>query len=297
MATSARGPFIDIGANLLDTMFQGNYHGSSKHEPDMDQVLQRSWDNGLEKIIITAGHLDEVKAAMTMAGGDDRLFCTVGVHPTRCALFEESGDPDDYMNQLMEVGRQGKASKKVVAIGEFGLDFDRTEFCNRETQLQYFEKQFCLSDELALPLFLHNRNTGSDFVQVLSQNRDRFQNGVVHSFDGTWEEAEKIIELGLYIGINGCSLKTQENIDTMCKIPLDRLMLETDCPWCEVKRSHAGFQYVQTKFEAKKKEKFVQGLCVKSRYEPCHIIQVAEVVAGAREVPLEEVISQAYQNT
>mmetsp|Transcript_53739 Transcript_53739/g.78489 ORF Transcript_53739/g.78489 Transcript_53739/m.78489 type:complete len:104 (-) Transcript_53739:399-710(-) len=79
---------IDIGANLLDPMFQGIYHGSRKHEADLGAVLDRAWSNGVEKIIITAGTLGEARAALRLARTDPRLYCTVGVHPTRCREFE-----------------------------------------------------------------------------------------------------------------------------------------------------------------------------------------------------------------
>jgi len=81
-------------------------------------------------------------------------------------------------------------------------------------------------------MYLHNRNTGSDFYDIVRKNRDRFSTGVVHSFTGGVEEVKQIVELDLYIGINGCSFKTQENLETLKAIPLDRIMLETDAPYC-----------------------------------------------------------------
>lgn len=74
-------------------------------------------------------------------------------------------------------------------------------------------------------MYLHNRNTGNDFYDIVRKNRDRFPTGVVHSFTGTKEEIEQIIDLDLYIGVNGCSLKTIENLEALHEIPIERMLL------------------------------------------------------------------------
>jgi TatD DNase family protein len=81
-------------------------------------------------------------------------------------------------------------------------------------------------------MYLHNRNTGNDFYDIVKQNRSKFSSGVVHSFTGPLDELKKILELDLYVGINGCSMKTSENLEVLKHIPLDKIMLETDSPYC-----------------------------------------------------------------
>merc|ERR1711862_875477 len=154
-----------------------------------------------------------------------------------------------------------------------------------------------MGEETKLPLFIHNRNTGQDLLELLKVNRHRFTRGVVHSFDDTLELANAFIELDLFIGINGCSLKKEENIQVIKDIPLDRILLETDRPWCDIRPSHAGYKYVKTKFETKIEKKFQRGCCVKSRSEPCHIIQVAEVISGVKGIPLEDVAKVCFKNS
>ncbi|KAI0392459.1 hypothetical protein F5Y17DRAFT_459879 [Xylariaceae sp. FL0594] len=145
----------------------------------------------------------------------------------------------------------GTGGGGLVAYGEFGLDYDRLHYCSKTIQLHSFSAQLdlVLSLKPQLPLFLHSRAAHADFVRLLKQKfgprLERLEKGgVVHSFTGTREEMRELADLGLYIGTNGCSFKTEENCAVVREIPLDRLMLETDGPWCEVRPTHAGWRYL-----------------------------------------------------
>ncbi|KAF9967810.1 TatD DNase [Mortierella alpina] len=281
---------IDIGINLTDPMFRGLYHGKQAHADDLLHVLARAKRAGVVRMIVTAGNLVDCKSAVELIKDHDDLFMTVGCHPTRCSEFESHPEgPEAYFGALKAMLEHPDAKQKIVAIGECGLDYDRLQFCPKETQLKYFERQFDLAESTRLPMFLHNRNTGDDFGKLVSAHRSRFTNGVVHSFTGTLEEMQHYIDLGLYIGINGCSLKTEDNLQVAVKIPLDKLLLETDGPWCDIRPTHASFKHL-SKMTAeeqaiyspasKKKERFEVGSMVKNRNEPCTMGQVLHVMAS-----------------
>ncbi|ETL40527.1 hypothetical protein, variant 4 [Phytophthora nicotianae] len=261
---------IDIGANLTDPVFTGLYRGKQKHESDLTAILARAKTFGVDKIIVTGGNLEESHKALQLAKDKE---------------------------ELLAVCEQGQKEGKAVAIGECGLDYDRLEFCDKATQLKYFEKQFQLAELTKLPLFLHNRNTGGDFYDMISKNRSRFSNGVVHSFTGEKEEMLKLVELGLYIGVNGCSLKTAENLECVKAIPLERLMIETDAPWCDIRATHAGHGHVKTSWQSKKAEKYAPDCLVKGRNEPCTLIQVLEIISAIRGEDQEAVAARVLENT
>ncbi|CAJ1965191.1 unnamed protein product [Cylindrotheca closterium] len=345
--------FVDIGANLLDDRYMGEYNGKLRHDPDYEDVLQRSVEAGITHLILTAGTLRESRRALALVrelrqkweeynknnnndssdgggggGGVLHFGCTIGVHPTRCQqefvdrcdpeykdedanddmnLPPHPNDPQQVLEELKALAVEGQKDQSVWAIGEFGLDYDRLEFCSKEIQQEYFQKQlqtFQSAPELQdLPFFLHNRNVGRDLAEILRSHNTKGETtsvgckGVVHSFDGSIELANEFIEMGLYIGLNGCSLKTEENLQVVQQIPLDKILLETDCPYCDVKATHAGYSFVKTKWESKNYKKYEKGKMVKGRNEPCQIVQVAEVIAGVKDVSVETVADACYANS
>merc|ERR1740117_1893668 len=293
---------IDIGANLIDPMFAGNYRGKQAHAPDMARVLDRAASQGVETIMLTAGSLTEAHDALAMARTNAKFFSTVGVHPTRAGEFDLHPEgPAAYLEGLLAVAREGVKQGKVVAVGECGLDYDRLHFASKETQLAHFERHFEITEQTGLPMFLHCRAAADDFVAIIAANRHRFKEGVVHSFDGSLEEMRRMVALGLHVGINACSLKSGDNIEVMKQIPSDRLMIETDAPWCDLRPTHASSQWVASKWPSVKKEKYdpatLKETLVKGRNEPCCLRMVLEVVAAARGEPIEELGKRIYDNT
>jgi TatD DNase family protein len=236
---------------LEDRFTEGIYRGTFRHEPDLDLILKRAADVGVKRIVLTAGTVTESRKAVEAARSwqttygsniDLQFTCTVGVHPTRCKQVFVDGDssdendnkkPDDegLLQELLDIATDGMKDGTVVAIGEIGLDYDRLEFCPADIQKKYLIRQLeVLATNTGLPLFLHNRSVRSELFTILKEHSNCWKRGgVVHSFDDTKELAMKFIEdLGLYIGLNGCSLRTPENLETASQLPLDRILLETE---------------------------------------------------------------------
>lgn len=182
-------------------------------------------------------------------------------------------------------------------------DYDRLKFSDKETQLKHLPRLLQLSKKYKLPMFLHDRHpeAHADLVRLLKEAGfdSTWPGGVAHSFTGTVEEMQELLDVGLYIGVNGCSLKTEENLQVVKAIPLDRLMLETDAPWCSITTTHASHKYVSktVPVEKVKPEKLQAGKGAKGRNEPSDILVVATVVAGVKGESVETVASAAWENS
>ncbi|KAK1971409.1 TatD family hydrolase [Colletotrichum sublineola] len=359
--------YIDIGINLADPIFRGLHHGKQRHPDDLEGVISRAKEVGCSKLIVTGSDFTSSRDALEIAKKyPGVVYTTIGIHPCSSAIFSSSDeatesvytDPDPskpipdihepdtakteaIISELRDLIKDSTASKSgLVAFGEFGLDYDRLHYCSKTIQLHSFAAQLdlVLETKPQLPLFLHSRAAHDDFVRLLKEKFGRRlekleRGGVVHSFTGTIEEARELMDLGLYIGINGCSFKTQENCEVVRQIALDRMMIETDGPWCEIRPSHFGYKYliekkpetngtkdgaatpepaqkpqskkrnqkkepeVPERFKVVKKEKWEEGAMIKGRNEPCMIERVAKAVAGIKGVEVEDICEAAWRNT
>lgn len=178
------------------------------------------------KQILTGDCLSGSREVRALALEHEGLYATVGCHPCRAGEFEvgarqeSSADVDStakkYLGALDQLIAEDQASgqRRVVAVGECGLDYDRLSHCNKETQLRYFPPQLELATKYKLPLFLHSRTPQAhvDFVQIIRAHEARHtaeeilparKKGVVHSFTGTIDEMKELVDLGFSIGING----------------------------------------------------------------------------------------------
>ncbi|QDS76650.1 hypothetical protein FKW77_008180 [Venturia effusa] len=302
-AANSKLRYIDIGINLTDPVFHGVYHGKNAHESDFEDILQRAKDIGCQKFMITGSDLKESEHAIKLASEHPGVcYATVGVHPCSAKHFDsyETG-PTAMLAELKKLALDSKAAGHTVAFGEIGLDYDRLFLTPKEQQLKYFEAQLDLAIEVQLPLFLHSRAAAEDFERLLKSRLPQLpKRGLVHSFTGTMDEMERLVDLGLDVGVNGCSLKTDENIQVVREMPLDRIQIETDGPWCEMRPSHASAKFIGDAPplpKSVKKEKWAKGCMIKGRNEPCAIPRVAYAIANIKGISVEEVCEAAWNNS
>ena len=184
--------------------------------------------------MVTGSDLQESRKAIELAERYAGLcYATVGVHPCSAEAFDRHpGGSDALLHELFVLATDAKARGLAVAYGEIGLDYDRLFLTGKEQQLKYFEAQLDVAVEVQLPLFLHSRAASEDFERLLrGKVMDLPKRGLVHSFTGSMEEMERMVALGLDIGVNGCSMKTEGNLEVVRAVPLERLQIETDGPW------------------------------------------------------------------
>ncbi|EPS35733.1 hypothetical protein H072_10836 [Dactylellina haptotyla CBS 200.50] len=301
--------YIDVGINLTDMMYQGFYRGRKVHEADLDNVISRGQAIGCKMLMVTGSDYKHSIEAVDLASKyPGFIFATVGVHPCcATALVTSGGGVPNLRSALKPVEElvlRGKTQGTVTAFGEIGLDYDRFALSDQDSQLRVFEEQLRIAERVDLPLFLHSRAAEEDFNRLLfAANLPR--KGLVHSFTGTLEEMKTLVEAGYDIGINGCSLKTEENLAVVKEIPLERLQIETDGPWCEIRGTHASAKYLKSMpaYLAEgvpkdvKKERFQLGMRVKGRNEPCAIAGVAWVISQVKGCSFEEVCESSWDNS
>lgn len=286
-------------------MFRGNYHGKAVHSADLNVVLQRALKVDIKGILATsttvADYQENLKLIEEHSTSGIAIKTTLGVHPTSCAQVAEAHNVDGYFAQMKSILTNRPES--LIAIGECGLDYARLQWSPKELQMQFFERHFELAAHSKLPMFLHMRDCCEDFLSILKQNRQSFTGGVVHSFTGSAEDAKSILEFDekLYIGLNGCSLREPHSIDVIRQLPTDRIMIESDAPWCEMRPTHASAPYLSVFSwgieKALAKEKYQPSAPVRGRNEPSETRRVLYAIAKIKGVSENDLANQIHQNT
>lgn len=204
--------------NIFDTH---SHYADSAFDVDRDELLAALPDKGVRFAALAGSSMQDSAENVALAQKYGYLYAAVGVHP-------ESVDetPSDYREKLTELV---KSSEKVRAIGEIGLDYHYENY-DRDKQILFFRQQLELARELSLPVIVHSRNASEDTLDILKEYRPA---GVVHCFSGSAEVAREVIKLGMYIGFTGVLTfkNAKKALRALEAVPLDRLLLETDCPY------------------------------------------------------------------
>ncbi len=203
--------------NIFDTHA---HYDDSRFDEDRDELISSLSQKGVDKIINCGCDLKSSLSAIAMSEKFDFIYAAVGVHAHEA---EETTEEDlDKIKKLYK-------NKKIVAVGEIGLDY-HYDFSPRERQLEIFERQIVLANELKLPIIVHDREAHEDTMRLLKKYKPK---GVVHCFSGSVEMAKEIIKLGMYIGLGGAVTfkNAKKPVEVAEYLPLDRLLLETDAPY------------------------------------------------------------------
>jgi TatD DNase family protein len=245
-------PLIDSHAHLDFPQFND----------DREAVIARARGAGLVAILNVGTGLAPSRAAVALAERHDLIYAAVGVHPHDAKTVTPA-----VLNGLRVLARH----PKVVAIGEIGLDYYRN-LSPRPVQRQAFADQLTLATELGLPVVVHSRDAHDD---VLTALRGWSGKGVLHSYSAGPERLDEVLALGFSIGISGpvTFQKANRLRAVAAAVPLDRLLVETDCPYL-----------TPVPYRGR-------------RNEPAYVRYIAEAVARAREAPTEVVAQAAADNT
>ncbi|MBX7054675.1 MAG: TatD family hydrolase [Pyrinomonadaceae bacterium] len=195
---------------------------------DRDDVVQRARDAGVAAMLnIGTGnpHTDDFRRAVAVAERYDNVYASVGVHPHDAKLYDDTAE-----QHLIELVR---SSPKVIAWGEVGLDY-YYDHSPRDVQRDVFRRQIRTARKLDLPIIIHSRDADDETVEILTEecSYEGFR-GIMHCFGGTPEMAKALMDVGFLISFAGnVTFKKAENLrDAARVVPLDRLLVETDCPF------------------------------------------------------------------
>ena len=244
--------FVDTHAHITDKAFEG----------EEKLIVRRARECGVEFVITSGYDAESSRNAVECAENYENVFASIGFYPENCEEYNE-----DVLKELAK-------SKKVVAIGEIGLQYTEN-MPPKEKQIEVFEKQIKLAHLLKLPIVIHCREAYGDCLDVLKKNKQYLNcGGTLHCYSGSSEMAKELVKMGLHISIGGVStFKNAEKIkEAVASTPLERILLETDCPYL-APHPYRG-----------------------KRNEPSLIPIIAENLANLKEISEKEVAEQTTEN-
>ncbi len=239
--------FIDTHAHLFFENFK----------EDVDEVIQRAKDNGIDFIVVPATDIKTAKEVITLAEKYEQIYATVGIHPHDTKEWNES--------LLFEIEELAK-HPKVVAIGEIGLDY-YYDFSPQDQQIKAFKSQLDLATKLQLPVVIHNRDSDGDMMDIIQSYCGRGLKAQFHCFNSSLEDAIEYMKMNHFISFTGnITHKKNDSLrDILKHIDLNHIMIETDSPFM-----------TPVPFRGK-------------RNEPSYVKYVAQQIADVHKISIEEV--------
>lgn len=244
--------FIDTHCHLFAEVFSENFN----------LVIEEAKGAGVNKVICPG--LDEVtsqKSVRMAKEYPEYIFSSAGIHPS----YREKED----LTFLIDLAK----NRQIVAIGEIGIDLYHFDDETLQSQIDLFEKQLEIAKKYDLPAIVHGRKA---YRQILDVPKIKELKGVIHSFEDDYGTAKKFLDNGWMISFTGLITYNKYNWlrDVVAKLPLDRIMIETDSPYLlpESLKKQAGFN------------------------SPKNVIQIAETIAGLKQVTLEVVANTTTKN-
>ena len=244
---------------------------SDRFDNDLDEVINQAIVNNITKFGLICSRLSDIEKLLEIYNRYSKdMFFTIGVHPHHANEINE-----EYLKKLKEVINNNNPH----AIGETGLDFFRN-LSTYEEQIFAFEEQIKIAIDTNKPLFLHQRDSHDDFIKILRKYSSDINKSVVHCFTGTKKQLDDYLELDCYIGVTGWICDAKRNVElrkTIKNIPLERLMIETDCPYL-----------IPKNLEEKPKN---------NRNEPTYLNHIANEVATLMKKDINDIREKTYKTS
>lgn len=247
-------------------LFDSHAHlDDGRFDKDIGNIIARAKESGIEYILNPGADLNTSIRAVNLSEKYNMIYAAVGVHPH---------DVKDMDEDTIKVLRALSNKEKVVAIGEIGLDF-YYDHSPRDEQRRWFKRQIELAKEVNLPIIVHDRDANEETFNILKEYDVGSLGCVMHCYSGSVEMAKEYIKMGVYISLAGPVTfnNARKAYDVAREIPLEWLLIETDSPYL-TPTPHRG-----------------------KRNEPAYVRFVAEKIAEAKGISLEEVAHQTTLNT
>ena len=205
-------------------IFDTHTHYDDKaFDTDREELLTGLREKGIGWLVNVGADMASSRTALMLAEKYDFVYAALGVHPTETGELTEKD---------MDWIRQQSTHKKVVAIGEFGLDYHWKK-PDPPVQKKWFLRQIKLAQEVKLPIIIHSRDAAAETMEILTETKAYDCGGVIHCYSYSPEMAKEYVDMGFYIGIGGVvTFKNSKKLKLVAEeIPLERIVLETDCPY------------------------------------------------------------------